>query len=114
MDDQQSESEKALAAGLAAAPKPTHDPTTCNHPNFAAGVSVGRFLDSGKFMCEVRIVCVQCREPFRFRGVPPGISWDHPTCSIDGLELNCPVEPEQEKRLFSGATYQMPVIPPRH
>jgi len=65
-------------------------------------------LDTGRFVAEVRIICVQCREPFRFIGIEPGVSWDKPACSIDGIEALLPVEPEIEKRLFAGARYQMP------
>lgn len=38
----------------------------------------------------------------------PGLAWDRPTCSIDATEIHLPIEPEGEKRLFTGATYHMP------
>ena len=93
----------------------THDTRThCPHEQFRADVKVARLLDSGKFMAEIAIRCVDCNEPFRFIGVPAGIAWDHPCCSIDGLEMNAPIEPEMEKALHDSASYQMPEIPKRH
>ena len=80
----------------------------CSHEEFGAVVRVARLIDSGKFVAEVRVKCVKCELPFRFIGVPPGLAWDYPTCSIDGLEMNAPIEPEFEKRLFSSASYHMP------
>ena len=86
----------------------------CAHENFRADVAVGRFIDTGKFMADIKVYCVACGEPFRFLGVPAGIAWDRPAASIDGLELHAPIEPEGEKRLMDRATYHMPSIPARH
>lgn len=86
----------------------------CSHNDFYATVRVARLEDSGKFIAEIEIHCTQCQEPFRFVGVPAGCRFDQPTCSIDGLMLNAPIEPELEKRLHDAATYQMPPIPVRH
>jgi hypothetical protein len=89
-------------------------PHECAHEQFAAAVNVHRLLDSGKFMAEVNVRCVDCDEPFRFIGLPAGINFEHPTVSIDGLTLHAPIEPEVEKRLMTAATFHMPAIPPRH
>lgn len=89
-------------------------PKDCPHENFYATVNVARMLDTGKFIADIKIHCVECEEPFRFLGVPAGIAWDHPACSIDGLELHAPIEPELEKRLHATASFQMPDIPARH
>jgi hypothetical protein len=83
-------------------------PVECKHESFDAHVSVGRMEDTGRFMADVKITCTECNEPFRFLGVPPGISWERPACSIDSLELHAPIEPEGEKQLFARATFQMP------
>jgi hypothetical protein len=71
-------------------------------------VAVNRFEDTGRFAADITIRCVVCDEPFRFMGVPGGISWEHPAASVDGLELRCPIEPEGEKRLYVKSTFQMP------
>lgn len=78
--------ERQMAEALAGAPVPVCEPAACRHEQFAAAVAVNRFEDTGRFSAEIRVVCVQCREPFRAIGVQPGIAWDHPTCNIDGLE----------------------------
>jgi len=90
------------------------DPKNCPHEQFLAVVHVARLLDSGKFVAEVRVRCVNCEEPFRFIGLPAGLRFDGPTVSIDGLVLHAPIEPEIETQLQQRASYQMPEIPRRH
>ena len=91
----------------------TKKPNECTHEDFHARVAVGRILDVGKFVADVTIKCADCGEPFRFVGVPAGISYDHPMISIDGLELHAPIEPEIEKRLMDRATFHMTKAPTR-
>lgn len=90
------------------------EPKDCRHGNFAAAVDVYRFEDTGKFMADIRVTCVECGEPFRFLGVPAGVSWSHPACSIDGLELHAPIEPELETQLHARASFEVPDVPKRH
>lgn len=85
----------------------------CAHEEFAATVAVGRILDVGKFVADIRISCAHCGEPFRFVGVPAGLRFDGPAVSIDGLELHAPIEPELERRLMDRASFQVPTIPTR-
>lgn len=81
----------------------------CQHADeFGVTVTVTRMEDTGRFTADIKVRCASCGEPFRFLGVPPGIRWDRPTCSIDGLELHVPIEPEGEPRMFAGATFAMP------
>lgn len=82
----------------------------CAHEQFGAEVDVHRLEDSGKFIADVRVKCVQCDEPFRFVGLTAGISFDQPTVSIDETELHAPIEPEGEKRLQTRALFQMPQV----
>ena len=86
----------------------------CCHEQFRADVKVARLEDSGKFMAEIQVRCVQCDEPFRFVGLRAGVSFERPMVSIDELELHAPIEPEGEKRLQASASFQMPTIPVRH
>ena len=81
---------------------------SCAHEQFRADVDVHLSEDVGRFFADVRIRCVQCNEPFRFIGVPAGLSWEAPRVSIDGLELHAPIEPEFVKILHERATFQMP------
>jgi hypothetical protein len=89
-------------------------PKDCVHDNFHADVRVARIEDVGKFVAEIRVTCVTCGEPFRFVGVPAGLSYAQPMVSIDGLELNAPIEPEIETRLHERATFHVMQPPPRH
>lgn len=81
---------------------------TCPHPSFRADVSVNRIEDVGRFSADIRITCEGCKEPFRFLGVDPGVSFRVPRVSIDGLQLRAPIEPEGKPALFSRATFEMP------
>ena len=83
------------------------DPANCTHEEFDATVAVGRILDVGKFVADVRINCRVCGLPFRFVGVPAGLSYDRPMCSIDSTELHAPIEPELEAQLQARATFHV-------
>ncbi len=65
----------------------------CKHPDFAARVVVNRLEDTGRFMADVTVNCSACGEPFRFVGVPFGVSMAQPMVSIDGFELRIPIAP---------------------
>ena len=80
----------------------------CTHPDFAVEVTVTRFEDTRRFMADIMVRCTACGEPFRFMGVPGGISWEHPAAAIDVLELHCPIEPEGETQFYVKSTFQMP------
>lgn len=67
---------------------------TCKHTNFDANVSVCRLEDSGRFIAEVRINCVECNTPFQFLGLEPGLNFDGATVSLDGLEANIGICPQ--------------------
>lgn len=86
----------------------TKEQLACRHEAFRADVATFRFEDTGRFISEIKIECSQCALPFRFVGVPAGLSWDRPSTSIEGCTLNAPIEPENVRRLADGAAYQMP------
>lgn len=65
----------------------------CLHRNFETDVKIAVVKDRGAWIAEVRIVCSDCAEPFRFVGVPAGFAYGHPRVSIDGRELRAPIEP---------------------
>lgn len=72
---------------------------TCEHEDFAAFVDVARVTSEeggpvAGFYAEVRVECVQCAEPFVFRGLPVGLSQAQPCISPDGLELRVPCLPQ--------------------
>lgn len=70
----------------------------CLHPDFESEVVVIRLAPNEEqppegYYAEVKIRCIECSEPFRFTGVPAGLSPSRPTCSIDETELRIPVRP---------------------
>lgn len=109
-----SNSEQGYAEMVERLPAPTRTPADCPHDAFAACAAVTRLEDTGRFVCELRVLCTACREPFRFQGLAPGVFNERPSCSIDGLEANLPIEPEVRPRLFAGARFEMPPVPVRH
>lgn len=75
----------------------SHFTSPCPHETFTAEVAVNRLTDGGgpvtSFMADVRLSCAECGEPFRFVGVPFGVSPGQPCVSVDGRELRLPVLP---------------------
>lgn len=67
---------------------------SCSHKNFDAQVSVIRIEDTGRFMAEIRIRCLDCGTPMQFMGLKPGLDFNGATVSLDGLEAN--IGPHQE------------------
>ncbi len=65
----------------------------CEHKEFEANVEVNRIEDVQKFAADVHIVCRDCKTPFRFLGLPGGVSLSHPTVSIDAIEARLPIAP---------------------
>lgn len=91
-------------------PECTAEQKACPHEQFAAQVNVQRFEDTGKFLAEITVTCSQCHLGMRFIGVRAGLGWSEPTCSIEGLTLNAPMEPEAIRVLHAGASYEMPEV----
>ena len=67
----------------------------CQHLNFYANVNVARIEDVSpmQFYADITVVCTDCKEPFRFIGVPAGLNPSQPMMSPDGRELRAPIEP---------------------
>lgn len=83
------------------------DRASCAHLNFHCGCKVARLEDSGRFMLEVTVKCMDCDKPFQFLGQKPGLDFDGARVSIDALELNigiCPqgVRPSPLQNLMRG------------
>jgi hypothetical protein len=70
----------------------------CEHPDFAAHVSVNRLTDTEGgpvtgYSADIKVSCAECGEPFRWTGVPGGLTQAAPRCSLDQLELRAPLRP---------------------
>lgn len=76
--------------------RPMNAPT-CVHPDFEANVAVNRFEDSGGFMAEVRIICRECKQAFRFLGLLMGLHFAGATVNADGTEARLAICPANEE-----------------
>lgn len=68
-----------------------------NAVNFHASVRVARLEDTGGFVAEIRVECSECKTPFQFLGLEPGIDTQGARVSIDGLEANIAIAPNGSK-----------------
>lgn len=66
----------------------------CLHQVFSAEVTVNRLEDTGKFNADIRIVCEECKTPFRFIGLPVGVDLNGAAVSIDGTEARLAIAPK--------------------
>lgn len=65
----------------------------CEHKEFEARVEVNRLEDVKRFVADVSIICRDCRTPFRFVGLPVGISIGGASVSIDATEARLTIAP---------------------
>lgn len=71
----------------------------CPHENFDAFVDVNRLTASDTdptvvgYSADIKVCCRDCGEPFRWTGVPAGLSPREPMCSVDEIELRAPLRP---------------------
>lgn len=72
----------------------------CPHEDFDAFVDVGRITASESdpttvlwYAAHIKVNCADCGEPFRWTGVPAGLSPRQPMCSVDEVELRAPLRP---------------------
>lgn len=78
--------------------------SACEHPDFAASVTVNRLADSGRFAADVTIRCTACGVPFRFIGLPCGVDLNGAAVSVDGTEARLAIAPQGEVATpFDGA-----------
>ncbi len=71
----------------------------CEHKDFKANVNVNRLEDSGKFMADVMINCVECGAPMAFIGLPLGVNLNGACSSLDGIEGRFAIKPLDKDRL---------------
>jgi hypothetical protein len=77
-------------------PRPEQEPgDPCGHENVRVEAGVNAFEDRrGEWTADIRIACNLCGVPFKFLGLPAGVSFLHPTVSIDSRELRVPIVPD--------------------
>ncbi|MBB3453904.1 hypothetical protein FHT86_002160 [Rhizobium sp. BK313] len=47
-------------------------------------------------MAEINVECADCKEPFQFIGLPPGLNLNGATVSINGLQANMAIGPNSQ------------------
>lgn len=79
---------------------PADPDKACPHVNFDAYVAVGRLYKAEEhdgppdsYIAEITVECADCKEPFRWIGVPAGLRPDRPMVSIDEKTLHAPLRP---------------------
>lgn len=71
----------------------------CWHEDFDAYIDVNRVTASDTdptvvgYHADIKVNCRDCGEPFRWTGVPAGMSQRQPMCSVDETELRAPLRP---------------------
>lgn len=81
--------------------------SACKHSDFAVEAEVQPCMDAGDtivaYACDLRIRCVECGEPFGWRGMPCGVSVNGaPMRSADALEMRAWLLSPSEIALTSG------------
>lgn len=69
----------------------------CKHESFNANVAVARLEDTGRFMADVKINCIQCGIPMQFLGLDVGVNYDGARINVDGTEARLAIHPMCEE-----------------
>lgn len=80
---------------------------TCKHEAFGVHADVTFLEDRKCWFADIKIGCTQCGEPFKFLGVPAGLSFIAPRASITADELRAPIAPMGTPELAASATFDM-------
>jgi hypothetical protein len=87
---------------------PTRPVDGCSHAGQRVAAAVHRFIDRPEWMAEITIVCTDCGTPFKFLGLPSGVSFRQPRVSIDSRELVAPIAPDTGPvELHASATFDL-------
>jgi len=73
----------------------------CEHENFDVAATINRMseVDNGpikRYQADIRIVCAECKLPFRFVGLPIGLDLTGAAVSVDGEEGRFAILPRGE------------------
>lgn len=77
----------------------------CGHYNFGVEAQCSRVLNQDKtevigYAADIKVLCMDCGEPFEWRSPTGGLSPDRPTISLDGRELRAPMRPASSPESF--------------
>jgi len=78
----------------------------CEHERFSTNALVHRITETEggpviRYSVDVRIKCEDCDKPFRFIGLPMGLSPAVPKTDLSGIELRAPIEPHPRIKTMS-------------
>ncbi len=72
-------------------------PKPCRHKGFLCKAEINRLEGTGQFQADIRIMCNECGEPFRFLGLRSGLDLRGAMCSPDGTEARLAIVPQSGK-----------------
>ena len=86
-------------------PQPVRGDPECEHARVGLELDMARLTDSdgnheGQFAADIRVKCLDCKAPFRFKGLPGGYSPDRTMVGINGEELRAAMEPAYVEELM--------------
>lgn len=77
----------------------------CPHLEFRCECNVQRIEDTGLKYADIRIICVNCDQPAKFRGLLMGLSPNHPTTDPGEEEVRLPFEIHRGEYNGKGISY---------
>lgn len=92
-------------------PRPVRGDETCKHKHVECRVDFMRLENQNHFTADIRITCLDCKVPFRFKGLPAGLSFSEPRVGINGEELRAPMEPAYVEELVGMNTPPVKLTP---
>ncbi len=66
---------------------------SCKHEAFNIDCKVARLEDVGKFQLDIKVICLQCKTPFQFKGLKIGLDLNGAMMSVDSLEARLAIVP---------------------
>lgn len=73
--------------------------TKCGHFNFMTNAKIARLEDSGGFMADIMINCIDCKKQFKFLGMPLGLNMNGVAVSPDLGEARLAIAPMSEAEM---------------
>jgi len=68
----------------------------CEHHQFKVNSQIARLEDVGKFQLDLKVHCLECKMPFQFVGLTPGLNLNGAAMSVDGIEARLAILPSDE------------------
>lgn len=75
----------------------TEQQKKCRHLRFKGNLAVNRLEDTGQFTTDITVHCFDCKLPFQFLGLLPGVDLNGARVSVDGREAHLAIAPEGTK-----------------